>query len=119
MIELSEIKSLVGKTAFDALGKDERFGDIRIEAMKLINGIAGTSLEPEGARPQSLDWSVLPFAWIAEYLAIAHFQNISPDYLQQAKFKYQEACNTAKSNAIGKRAGKAASVGEIEGACKL
>lgn len=121
MISLSEISHLINKSVLDGLAKDDeaRFTAIKKEAIGRINSIAGTNLETSGTRPPQLDWAITPFAWIVEYIAITHFQNLSGDYLAQAKYKYQEAIEIAKSNALPAKTGRRASTGEIEGAYKL
>lgn len=121
MFTLSEIAHLVGKPVFDGLSRDGgvRFEAIKQEAIQRLANLSGAAFLAEGTRPPELNWALTPFAWIVEYLAITHFQNLSPEYLSQAKFKYQEACNIAAGNAITKREGKRAVFGEIEGVYKL
>ncbi len=121
MVTLDEISHLVGKTIYDGLARDggTRFEALKKEAMQRINAIAGTNLTPSGTRPQSLDWVVTPFAWIVEYIALAHYQNISGEYLEYAKYKYKEALDICSANASPVKTGRHTSIGTIDGAYEL
>lgn len=121
MIQLDEIKVLLGQSVFAALNAEgqSRYPVVQQEAYNIINNIAGTGLSIEGEPIIDEQWAVVPFAWIVEFLTVGYLTGASQEYLSNAEFKWREALKICKEHSRTASIGKVARTGEIEGAIVL
>jgi hypothetical protein len=114
MVQLTEIKRFVPDAIYAYLEQDNNFDDVASQALEIIRDETGIEIVDE--RPVELNWLVVPFAFIVEYLTSDKLGNPTPESIARLNDKYENAFKFLVNHKIkAVRDGSRSCVGRIAG----
>lgn len=120
MIEFSEAKLFISPLYHEMLNKNAAamYADILSQALEIFK--EATGIEPVSPRPASLEWAILPIAWLIDYLTMQQIQTKPEQVIvDMSEFRYKEALRILRSRRVARPEGRRSVVGEIEGVIKI